>query len=75
MSTRHGAITEADRIILEHLEANPGGLTTAEISEDTTLGRRTYARLVRLDRLGYVDKLKVEEFRSVLWARSGKSRP
>lgn len=72
--TKHGAITEDDRLILEHLEANPGGLTTAEVAEDTDIGRRTYARLVRLTRLGYIAKTKVDGFRSVLWARSGKSR-
>lgn len=64
--TKRGALTEIDRDILEHL-AQAGPSTTSEITEDLT-DRRVYQRLVRLHRLGHVDRMQLGNSTPVLWA-------
>lgn len=65
--TKRGALTEADDLILQHLFA-AGPATTRELQEDLdNVGLAAYARLVRLHRLGLVDRLSTGPSRPVLW--------
>lgn len=65
---RHGALTELDEVILAHLAA-VGPLTTKELQEDLEdVGRAAYGRLIRLHRLGRVDRAQIGNSTPVLWS-------